>query len=53
MYVVASNTYVSEPHLRVRNFCVTLSDLLDFCFILSDLKELRQALNFPSVASHF
>ena len=35
-------TYASEPQQRV----------WDFCFSLSDLSELRQALNFPSRARH-
>ena len=34
--------YASEPQRRVR----------DFCFSLSDLSELKQALNFPSRAGH-
>ena len=34
-------TYAGEPQRRVR----------DFCFSLSDLSELRQALNFPSRAA--
>ena len=35
-------TYASEPQRRVRDFCVSLSDL----------SELRQALNFPSQAGN-
>ena len=37
-----TGTYASEPQLRV----------WDFCMSLSDLSELRQALNFPSRACH-
>ena len=36
----SGRTYASEPQLRVRDFCVSLSDL----------SELRRALNFPSRA---
>ena len=35
-------TYASEPQRRVRDFCVSLSDL----------SELRRALNFPSRAGN-
>ena len=39
---LCSCTYASEPQRRVRDFCVSLSDL----------SELRQALNFPSRAGN-
>ena len=35
-------TYASEPQLRVRDFCLSLSDLY----------ELQRALNFPSRTCH-
>ena len=35
--IVFHNTYASEPQRRVR----------DFCLSLSELSELRRALNFP------
>ena len=41
-WLTAAFTYASEPQLRVRDFCVSLSDL----------PELRWALNFPSLAGH-
>ena len=37
-----TSTYASEPQRRVRDLCVSLSDL----------SELRQALNFPSLAGN-
>ena len=38
--LLTAGTYASEPQWRV----------LDFCVFLSDLSELRRALNFPSLA---
>ena len=38
----STSTYASEPQQRVRDFCVSLTDL----------SELRRALNFPSLAGN-
>ena len=42
LYSVGVNTYASEPQRCVRDFCVSLSDL----------SEVRLALNFPSRAGN-